>query len=142
MIKRFYYSVWSDCILKMQSVSFSKKSWKFYSLLLMSMCMAMNFMFIMGLIQNKRIGLNYFYKLNIDIFPGNKLDAFVSFFILFLLPMLIINYLLVFRKNQYQIIINRGKKYDGKLFFKYFLASLWIPVILVLLGMMYFKIIN
>ena len=140
MISKIYYSIWSDCIKKIQTVPSSKKRWRFYTLTVMSLLMALNFMFVMMVIQNSTLGVHYFYKLNIDIFPDTKLDAFLSFFILFMLPMLVINYILIIRNDRYKKIIDMYPTQNGKLFLKYLLASLWIPFLLLIISLLYFNI--
>jgi len=102
-------------------------------MIFMSMSMALNFLLLMAILERNVFHSN-FYKLDIDIFPGRKLDAFVSFFILFLLPPLLINYLLIFRRNRYESLVKKYKYHNGKLFVVYFLSSLSLPFVLLLLG--------
>jgi hypothetical protein len=64
------------------------------------------------------------FKIPVDIFPGTRIDALVSFFISYLLPFLLLNYFLIFYKDKYKELIKLYPSYDGKLFLKYFLGSL------------------
>jgi hypothetical protein len=137
MHKNFYYELWVDIITKMRSNPENKNTWKIYSITFMNMAMALNFMFLMAVLQRIILGIS-FYHLEIDIFPGTKLDAFISFFVLFLLPNLILNYFLIFRNNRYEMLIKKYKYHDGNLFNRYFIATLSIPIILIIIGKLLF----
>lgn len=126
-----YYKIWIDCIIKARSIPANKNNWKRFTMIFMSMSMALNFMLIMAILQRKILGIS-FYHLKFDIFPGTKLDAFSSFFVLFLLPMLLINYFLIFRNNRYEILLEKYKSHNGKLFFAYFFISLAIPLLVLI----------
>jgi hypothetical protein len=132
-----YYKIWVDCIVKARSIPANKNNWKRFTMIFMSMAMALNFMLIMGVFQRKIIGIS-FYHLKVDIFRGTKLDAFISFFILFLLPMLLINYFFILRQNRYEILIEKYKSHNGKLFFAYFLTSLAIPLMLLIISQIFY----
>lgn len=128
----FYYKIWVDCIAKARSIPANQNNWKWYTMIFMSMSMALNFMVVMAIFQRKILGYS-FYHLNIDIFPGGKLDAFISFFILFLLPVLLINYYLILRNRRYEVLLKKYKSYNGKLFISYFLLSLMFPALLLII---------
>jgi hypothetical protein len=132
-----YYKIWVDCIVKARSIPANKNNWKRFTMIFMSMAMAINFAMIMAILQRNILGFS-FYDFRVDIFPGTKLDAFVSFFALYLLPMLLINYFLIFRNNRYELILEKYKSYNGKLFISYFLASLILPLSLIVIGMILF----
>lgn len=132
-----YYKIWVDCIVKARSIPANKNNWKRFTMIFMSMAMAINFAMIMAILQRNILGFS-FYDFRVDIFPGTKLDAFISFFILFLLPMLLINYFLILRNNRYELILAKYKSYNGKLFISYFLASLILPLSLIVIGMILF----
>jgi hypothetical protein len=133
MILEIYYKIWVDGITKLRSVPGNKGMWKFYSMVFMSMAMAIMFAFLMAIFQRNILGYS-FYFINIDIFPGENLDAFVSGFIRFVLPFLALNYFLIFYKKRYEKLIVRYKAYDGKLFLSYFLASIFIPLVVLWIG--------
>lgn len=131
---KLYYKLWADGIVKLRSRPQNAGLWKFFAMSFMSMAMALNLAGIMAILQ-RNILHRTFYELSLDIFPGTKLDALVSFLVLFLLPPLLINYLLIFRRDRYKDIIKRGYPYyNGKLFVGYFLGSLGLPFFLLFLG--------
>lgn len=129
-----YYKIWADGIIKLRSRPQNAGLWKFFAMTFMAMAMAINLMVIMAILQ-RNILHRTFYELSFDIFKGTILDALVSFFLLFLLPPLLINYLLIFRRNRYERIIKKGYKYyNGNLFVGYFLGSLFLPFVLLFIG--------
>lgn len=125
-----YYKIWVDCILKAQSIPANKNNWKRFTYGFMTITMAINFACIMSLFQ-KTIGV-YFYHFEVDVFPGTNLDALVSGFTLFVLPMLLLNYFLIFRNRRYEELLKKYKSYNGKLFFTYFFISLAIPLLVLI----------
>ena len=128
-----YYKIWVDCIIKARAIPANKNNWKRFTMIFMAMAMALNFMLFMAILQRNFLGIS-FYHLKVDILPGTKLDAFISFFVLFLLPMLLINYFLIFRNNRFEILLEKYKSYNGKLFISYFLVSLILPLLLIVVG--------
>ena len=114
-----YYEIWTDCITKARSLPKNKSDWKLYTLLFMSMAMALNLVFILFILAEIKITYKIFI-IPVDIFPGTKIDAFISFFISYLLPFLIINYYFVFFKEKYKTILLKYKFRNGKLFLSYF----------------------
>lgn len=132
-----YYKIWVDCITKARSIPANKNNWKQFSMVFMSMVMAINFAMIMAIVQRNILQFS-FYDLRIDVFPGRKLDAFISFFVLYLLPMLIINYYLIFKNNNYEILLVKYKSHDGKLFIGYFLTSLAIPLLVLIISQLFY----
>lgn len=129
-MRNWYYQIWVDCIIQGKS---SHKEWKFTSMILMSLAMGVNLVVIDGIVQRHILGTNI-YRLDIDVFPGKGLDAFLSFFILFMLPPIILNYILIFRKNRYEGFIKKHKTYKGKLFLSYVVLSLSLPLVIILIA--------
>lgn len=136
MLAKVYYTIWTDCIKKIQTVPASKANWKFITLVFMSTLMGLNLMFLSVILPNQFLW-NFLNYLKIDYFKGNTLDTLFNGLIQFMLPMLIINYLLIFRNDRYKKIIDNYNFYNGKYFLKYLLASLWIPFVLLIAGMLY-----
>ena len=99
----------------------------------MSIAMAMNLALIMTIVE-KSILKKEFYNVQIHLFNSEKANEFVTFFILYLLPPLILNYLLIFWNSQYKKIIPQYKYHNGKLFSTYFIISLFLPFVLLVLS--------
>lgn len=138
-MKTFYYSIWVDGLIKLKSLPKNRSMWKFYGCLFISMAMAMNIALILAVLQ-RNILHKSFYHLNIDLFPGTKLDAFVSFFILYLSFPLFLNYFLIFRNNRYEKLFKRYKYREGKLCISYLMVSYFLPFVLLFLAYVIQKI--
>lgn len=128
-----YYKIWVDCILKARSQPQNKSNWKLFTMIFMSMAMAINLAVFMAILQRNILGYS-FYDFKISFLEGTRIGSAISFFILFLLPTLMVNYIFVFRKKRYEKLIKKHKYYNGKLFISYFLISLFLPFMLLLLG--------
>ena len=119
-----YYQIWVDALVKLRSRPQNVRMWKFYGMVFVSAAMALNLWFVTFLLM---LHLNYstiIFPVKTAIFPGTRIDAFISFFISYLLPFLILNYFLIFYKDRYKKLLKRYRYYDGKLFLWYFLTSL------------------
>jgi hypothetical protein len=101
-----YYKIWADAIIKLRSQPKNFGIWKFYSMAFMSMGMALNLVFILFILAEIKI-TDKIFIIPINIFPGTKIDAFISFFISYLLPFLAINYFFIFYKDKYKNFLPR-----------------------------------
>ena len=124
-----YYRIWVDCIARAKSIPANQANWKFFTLLFMSIAMAIDFAVLMSFVQ-KVLLRSYFYKLNVDLFQGTKVDALISGLILFVLPMISLNYILIFRNNRFEHLVLKYKSFDGRLFFSFFFGSLALPFLI------------
>lgn len=133
---KLYYKIWVDCILKAQSIPANRDNWKRFTFGFMTITMAINYACVMSVIQ-KITGV-YFYRFEVDFFPGTNLDALASGFTLFVLPMLLLNYFLIFRNNRYEELLKKYKSHNGKLFFAYFFTSLAIPLLFLIISQVFY----
>ena len=74
------------------------------------------------------------------MFPSEEINSFLNFFLNFFLPPLIINYFLIFRNKNYEKLLLKYKYCNGKLFASYFICSLFLPIVLILLAYLLMKI--
>lgn len=141
MLLDWYYKLWVDTITKARSKPENKGIWKFYAMTAITFAMAMNLVLIMVIFQ-EYILKYWFYDIEIHIFSGDKsrINGFIKFFILYGTLPLLINYLLVFRNNRYEILVKKYKYYNGKLFTWYFVISFALPFILLGVAFIYMKI--
>ena len=136
-----YYKIWVDGIQKLKSIPANKNKWIFYSLTFISMAMAINFMLIIAILERNVLKTN-FYQLEITYFQETKINSFLSFFILFLAPCILINYTLIFRKNRYEMLMQKYTSiYNGKLCAAYLMISYFLPFVLLILGYFVNKIL-
>ncbi len=120
-----YYKIWVDGIVKLRSRPQNAGLWKFFAMTFTSMAMALNLVFILFILSDLGITTGIL-KISVNLFLGTRLDAFVSFFISYLLPFLLINYFLIFYKEKYKKLINRYPYYGGKLYMRYFVSSMGV----------------
>ena len=77
MLHRFYYTIWVDGLLKLKSLPQNEGMWKFYAYVFISMAMALNIALITAILQRNILHIS-FYHVDIDIFPGTKIDSFLN----------------------------------------------------------------
>ena len=124
-----YYKVWADCIMWFKIISQQEKSWKRLTMVYMSIAMTINFLVIMSIIQRHILKHDLY---GIGNFPGTILGNTFQFFVLYFLPMVIINYFFIFNNDRYKNILNKYKTYKGRLFFTYLSVSLLLPLIVLI----------
>jgi len=92
----FYYRIWFDCITRINLQSDeNKKNWQITCTTAMTFAMASNFILIMVLVQKYGFGY-YFYRLDLSSLP-KKFASVLNFTLLYLLPCLLVNYVLIFK---------------------------------------------
>ena len=128
-----YYRIWVDCILRLKSIEANKDNWQIKSQIMMTVAMTFNFILIMAILQRNILKV-YFYKINIHILSSYE-NNILGILILFFLPCLIINYLLIFRGKRYEKLVEKYPYHNGKLILIYILISMFFPLILLLGGM-------
>lgn len=133
-MRNLFYKIWVDVIVNFHKNPQVKSSWKFDSMFIMSMLVALNIMMIFMWIGFLGIHTNLFKipSLEIDFFPGTMLDSFTMFFLQYALPSLLLNYFLIFHKEKYKHLIKKYSDYKGKLFMVYMFATIgifFIPVL-------------
>ncbi len=138
-LKRIYYSIWSDGIRKMELVNSTRKTnWKFASNVLISTAGFFNILFLSAILPKKYFW-HYLDYIKIE-FKGSEYLTNVSFGATISGVFFIINYFLIFRKERYKSFIDDYKYYNGKLFLGYFIASMWVPFLCLVVAMIYVRI--
>lgn len=141
MLLDWYYKIWVDCIIKMKSIPANKSDWEYKCMAFMSMAMALQYGVFFTLFE-KYISHTDWYNLDIDILPGKNLDAFLSFFILFLLPFLILNYFLIFWRDRYKMLIEKYENNEGNYAIAYVLGTFILGLIFAISLFIYLSIIK
>jgi hypothetical protein len=98
----------------------------------MSIAMTLNFLLIMTILQKFILG-SYFYHIDLNFLP-KRLSNVISFTVLFILPCVFINYFLIFYKHKYRKLLEKYPYRNGNLFLVYFLISMFLPLTLLILG--------
>jgi len=132
-----YYRIWVDFIIRLKSREVNKNNWKLTSMIAMSITMTFNFVLFMAILQRHVLGC-YFYKLNLQFFSSFENNVF-SILVLFLLPCVAINYLLIFQGKKYEMLFKKYPSNNGKLFAAYFSISLFLPIILMWIGIFLYR---
>jgi len=129
-IMDIYYKIWIDCIVRLRSIKSNRDNWVEWSMFSMSIAMILNFILIMSILE-KHILRCYFYKLSVSSLSEEANNA-LSILVLFVLPCVTVNYLLIFRKKRCKKLIKKYKYpyYNGKLSLAYIIVSLLLPIVL------------
>jgi hypothetical protein len=110
-----------------------KEDWKWMVQIYMTITMALNLMFLLAILQRNIFNFS-FYDIEINLFPVKILNDLLSGFILFFLPPLLINYLLIFKNKKYLDLIEKYKSENGNYFFRYFFTSLFLPLVVLIIA--------
>ncbi len=128
-MKNVYYMIWVDGLLKMKTIPANKTDWKSKGFIFISMAMALNILSVVFIISLFSIK-SFFTEFEISIFPIKKLNSATVFFLLYLVPVIIPNYFLIFWNNRYEELFKKYKSYNGKLCVTYLMISYFLPLII------------
>lgn len=120
-LMKLYYSIWADAIGFERLKHSHIRDWKPYVLIGITFCQGLNFATILLILG---IWLKGSFFLNFDIFPGQMLDGAVSGILTLFVPFLIFNYFLIFRKKNYEKILQNYPFKKGKLYIGYLIISI------------------
>ena len=126
-----YYHIWIDCIKRLKLQEKNQTDWKLKSMISMTFAMTFNLVFIMVILQKELVG--YFYEINIPELSG-FINYILTILILYVTPIITINYLLIFRNDRFEKFAEQYPYRDGKLFLKYFLISIFSPIVILWIG--------
>ena len=132
-MRNLYYKIWVDGIIKLRSIPANKGLWQFYAMTFISIAMALNLILVMTIFE-KYILKHTFYNIDFNFFSEKKLNSFLSFFFLYMLLPILVNYLLIFRNKRYVKLIEKYEFYDGKLCVTYLMTSYLLPFVLLILA--------
>ena len=128
-----YYRIWVDCITRLRSIEANKDNWQTIGIVSMSTAMTFNFVLLMVIFQ-KNILDYIFYEINIPVLSGFQ-NYILTILILYFLPCVIINYLLIFRNKRYEKLLKKYPYSNGKFIVAYILISMFLPIVLLLIAM-------
>jgi len=130
--------IWADAIISQKAKKTEHTSWKLYTLVPISVVMGINlftFFYWMKIIVSRNLLL----YMPVNIFNAHPLNSFISVLITFILPFVILNYLLIFNNHRYNYVLEKYKDEGGKLYRKYVLYSLGIAIIPIIMKVMFFS---
>jgi len=130
-----YYKVWVDCVLRLRAQKQNKNDWSQKSMIMMSLAMIFNALLFMAILQRYIVG-HTFYEINMSSLSDDQ-NSLMTIFFLFILPCVTVNYLLIFRKKRIIKLVKKYKypNYNGKLIAWYWIMSLLLPGVLLLIGL-------
>jgi hypothetical protein len=131
-----YYKIWVDFIKRAKKSPGNHGNWQVGCMIFMTLAMASNFILIMTILE-RHVLKKTIYTLDFSFLPS-RANSVLSYLILFILPCWVINYLFIFRNKRYLRLLERYPYYNGKLAISYLLISLWLPIVLLLIGFIFF----
>ncbi len=106
-----------------QNNGFMSNIWKFASNFYFAFATGNIFLFLFLFINNYLLN-NYLNFIVIDFIPVNKYNIIINVFLYIIIPIMVINYFLLFKDNRYKILIKEySKSYSKKFFAWYFLLG-------------------
>lgn len=121
-MKDLYYKIWVDAIVYEKTKHGHLRNWKPYTLVPISILQGVNLLTIFVWLSTFNVKIDIF--IDFDIFPGKMIDGFISGFLTLFLPFLVLNYILVFRAEKYNTLVEKYAYRNGNLYFIYFLTSI------------------
>lgn len=128
-----YYKIWADAIIRIRKNPLKKEDWKWMVQIYMAIAMAINLMFLLAILQRNIFNFSV-YDIEINLLYSKILNDLLSGFILFFLPPLLVNYLLIFKNKKYLDLIEKYQTVNGNHFFRYFFTSLFLPLIVLIIA--------
>lgn len=131
-MKNFYYKLLVSSIYTAQNNGIMSSVWKFLSNYYIAFGISCNLLMVFILINN------HFFPNILDVFVipflfQRKFNFLINFILYFIIPIMVINHVLIYKDNKYKKIILRYKEsYNKKLFAYYFIPSFLIPIVYVL----------
>jgi hypothetical protein len=123
-----YYKIWVDAIVLERSKKGEQGSWKAFTIIPISILQGINLLtliFLIRILTHKGIPV----VLSLNIFRERAINTFFGGALIFFIPFLILNYLLVFYNQRYESLVKIYRDSNGKLYRNYFLWSVGIIVI-------------
>ena len=128
-----YYKIWTDLIILIQKNPLRANDWKIFTLLFVGSANAIKLMFFFAIFQRYILKFT-FYDINLP-FNNQFIKTTLTGFILYWLPPIIFNYWLIFYKNKYVLIVEKYKDSSKNYFLIYFLSSLFVPLLILIIAL-------
>ncbi|MDB4923933.1 MAG: hypothetical protein JWQ54_5916 [Mucilaginibacter sp.] len=127
-----YYKIWVDAIVFEQTKNGQRRNWKTFTLLPVSVIQGINLLTILfwtRALTHAKIPLFF----DINIFNTKGLNTLIPA-LLFFMPFIVLNYLLIIYNQRYENLIAKYKYYNGKLYLGYFLFSTGVFILPIIMG--------
>lgn len=123
-----YYRIWADAITSEKKKRAKDSEWKLFTMIIISLMQGLNLLallFIFRWLSHGEMPI----LLPVHIFNMTAINGFCAIFLVFFLPFVLLNYLLILYDNRFQQLITRYPGTKGKLFRNYCLISIGIIVV-------------
>ena len=133
---RTYYRIWVDAIVVQKNSKSESGSWKLLTIIPISVLQGLNlltFLFIVRWLSNGGTPI----VLSLNIFSFKAINTFLGGALIFFVPFVILNYLLVFNNNRYQNLLRIYTDSKGRLYRNYALITVGIIVVPLLLKLIF-----
>lgn len=123
-MKNIYYIIWTEAFCRYKNSHKDDENWVFKVFKMYTFINAINLATIIIWLQILDV-----WKLpvvEIDILPGTLLDKVLTFFLVFWLPCIIVNYFFILRKKRYIHIIEKYEKYQNRYAVYYGFGSIFL----------------
>lgn len=127
---KLYYQLWVDAIVYEKTNHGHLRDWKLYTLVPISAMLGMNWGTI--LLWYKVATGTQLISLKVDLFPGKMIDSMLVGTLIYFLPFILLNYLLIFRNKKYEKLQNNFEYKKGKWYLSYVILSIslfLIPIV-------------
>ena len=131
-----YNRIWVDAIVYQKKKQKKESGWQLLTIISISILQGLNLLVILYILrwvtQHKMPIM-----LPMRIFHASAYNSFCSIMLIFFLPFVLLNYLLIFYNERYQKLISVYPNKNGKLYRNYFLVSVGIIVIPLVFKMLF-----
>ncbi|MGF7072437.1 hypothetical protein [Mucilaginibacter sp. R-33] len=121
-----YYKIWVDAITQERAKKGTDGNWKAFTIIPISLIQGVNlltFLFILRSFTDIPI------LFTIDLTRDKAINAFIAGLLVFFIPFVILNYLLIFYNDRYNKLMNLYPSRGSKIYRNYVLISLGIIVV-------------
>ncbi|HEY4197152.1 MAG TPA: hypothetical protein VGM63_16535 [Mucilaginibacter sp.] len=131
-----YYKLWVDAIVLEKNKKGRGASWKAFTIIPISILMGFNLLTL--LYWTSRLTHHQLpVILIVGIFNSRLLNIYISAILMFFIPFLLLNYLVIFYGNRYQELVKLYQNNNGKWYRNYALISIGLLIIPVILSAMF-----
>lgn len=135
-----YYKIWADAIAFEKNKRGKDLNWKTISLIAMSALQGLNLLAVLIVLRaltHRQMPV----LLPVHIFNMTALNSFCAIVLIFFIPFVVLNYLLVFYNNRYEALLKTYPDKKGKLYRAYFLWSVGVIVVPLIFYVVFIKIV-
>ncbi|WPV01223.1 hypothetical protein SNE26_05515 [Mucilaginibacter sp. cycad4] len=122
-----YYKIWVDAITQERAKKGEDgKHWKAFTIIPMSLIQGVNLLTLLFIL---RFFTDIPILFTIDLTRDKAINGFIAGLLVFFIPFVLLNYLLIFYNNRYNKLMNLYPSRNSKLYRNYVLISLGIIVV-------------